>query len=200
MESQKPAQTRLLRDEVCCFESPRITSQKVKPKACCENVVHLMKGQSDNRKLDTSEGIIVQASLDIIRKAAAKVLFEFSETLVTSNGGRRKPGEDVSIGDSILFEEDIKPCPPEIVVTKVAENTWYVISTSDIPTGGYPSGADAMRAAKAEENRLRIIKEFLAKSKGVKKVEDVRNWEPDMRAEAVDVLSIINSASRKWMH
>ncbi len=182
------------------MESPRIASQKVKPKACSGNVVHLMKGRLDNKKLDTGEGIIVEASLDIIRKAAEKVLFEFSETLVTSDGEKGKPAEDVSIGDSVLFEEDIKPCPPEIVVTKVAENTWYVISTSDIPTGGYPSGVDATRAAQAEERRLRIIKEYLSKSKAVKKVEDVRDWEPDMRAEAIDVLSIINSASRKWMH
>jgi hypothetical protein len=150
--------------------------------------------------LDTQEGIIVEASLDILRGAAEKVLFEFNETLVKGNGEKKLILTDIEVGDSILFEEDIKPCPAQIVVIKLAENLWYVISTSDVPTGGYPSGVEAMRAAQAEEKRIRMIKEFLTKAAGKGKVKDVRNWQPDMRAEAADVLTIINSATRKWIH
>ncbi len=57
-----------------------------------------------------------------------------------------------------------------------------------------------MRAAQAEEKRERIVKEFLMKEAGVEKVEDVCAWKPDLRADAIDVLSIINKASRKWTH
>lgn len=154
----------------------------------------------EDQKLYTEEGIIVEAALDVMRRAAEKVLFEFNETLVTTDGEERTSIEDVKVGDSILFEEKIQFSPAQIVLTKIADNRWYVISTSEIPTGGYPSGVEATRAAQAEEKKLRIIKEFLTKTAGVKKVEDLRSWQPDMRAEAADVLNIINSASRKWYH
>ena len=153
-----------------------------------------------DKSLDTEGGIIVEASLDILRRAAEKVLFEFNESLIKADGERKSVVGEIEIGDSILFEEDIKPCPGQIVVIKVAENLWYVISTSGIPTGGYPSAVEAMRASQAEEKKIRMIKEFLSKTAGKDKVKDVRNWQPDMRAEAADVLSIINSAARKWRH
>ena len=69
-----------------------------------------------------------------------------------------------------------------------------------MPQGGYGSGRDAMRAAKAEEKRERIVKEYLLKEAGSSKVEDVCDWKPDLRAEAANVLGIINKASRKWVH
>ncbi len=154
----------------------------------------------DDTSLNTEGGIIVESSLDILRGAAEKVLFEFNEFLIKDDGEKKPIIGEVEIGDSILFEEDIKPCPAQIVVIKVAENLWYVISTSQVPRGGYPSGVEAMRAAQAEEKKIRMIKEFLSKTAGKDKVKDARNWQPDMRAEAADVLSIINSATRKWMH
>ncbi|MCK5390103.1 MAG: hypothetical protein KAJ36_06415, partial [Candidatus Thorarchaeota archaeon] len=72
-------------------------------------------------------------------------------------------------------------------------------STSEMPQGGYPSGRDAMKAAKSEEKRERIIKEFLMKEAGIEKVEDICDWKPDLRADAISILSI-NKASRKWAH
>ncbi|MFW9960286.1 MAG: hypothetical protein ACFFDV_04675 [Candidatus Thorarchaeota archaeon] len=159
-----------------------------------------MGKHSDDKRLNTEEGIIVEGSIDILRGAAEKVLFEFNEFLIKDNGEKKPFDGKVKMGDTILFEEDIKPCPAQIVVVKVAENLWYVISTSQVPKGGYPSGVEAMRAAQAEEKKIRMIKEFLSKTAGRDKVKDVRNWQPDMRAEAADVLSIINSATRKWRH
>jgi len=154
----------------------------------------------DDKRLNTEEGIIVEGSLDILRGAAEKVLFEFKEFSINEDGEKKPFDGTAEMGDTILFEEDIKPCPAQIVVVKVAENLWYVISTSQVPRGGYPSGVEAMRAAQAEEKKIRMIKEFLSKTAGRDKVQDVRNWQPDMRAEAADVLSIINSATRKWLH
>ncbi|TFG33569.1 hypothetical protein EU527_07845 [Candidatus Thorarchaeota archaeon] len=159
----------------------------------------IMYEDNNNQRINTDEGIIVEASLEILKKAVEKVLFEFSEEILTAEGVKKYSGDPVVPGDSILFEEHIKPSPAQVVIIKIDEDLWYVISTSETPTGGYPSGRDAMRATQAEEKRLRIIKEFLSEQTEVKKVEDVRNWQPDMRAEAVDVLDIINMASKRWI-
>ncbi|MCK4567004.1 MAG: hypothetical protein KAU48_06815 [Candidatus Thorarchaeota archaeon] len=159
-----------------------------------------MSDNCNDNRINTDEGIIVEASLDLLRKAAEKVLFEFDEVIYNSQGKEKSQEEKMVPGDSVLFEEDIKLCPAQVVVIKITVGLWYVISTSDIPQGGYPSGRDAMRAAQSEEKKLRIIKEFLMKEAGVEKVEDICEWKPDVRADAIDVLSIINKASRKWAH
>ncbi len=159
-----------------------------------------MSGDCNDERINTDEGIIVEASLDLLRKAAEKVLFEFEEFRYDSEGREKLPEEEMAPGDSVLFEEEIKPCPPQVVVIKITYGKWYVISTSEKPQGGYPSGRDAMRAAQSEEKKLRIIKEFLMKEAGIEKVEDVGAWKPDVRADAIDVLGIIKKASRKWAH
>ena len=159
-----------------------------------------MSDKCNDERINTEEGIIVEASLDLLRNAAEKVLFEFHEVRYSSKGIEQEPEEEMIPGDSVLFEEHIKPCSAQVVVIKITYGLWYVISTSEMPQGGYPSGRDAMKAAQSEEKKLRIIKEFLRKEAGGKKVEDIRDWKPDLRAEAIDVLGIIKKASRKWAH
>ncbi|MCK5264129.1 MAG: hypothetical protein KAR03_00850 [Candidatus Thorarchaeota archaeon] len=158
-----------------------------------------MSDNSNSDRIDTSEGIIVEASLDLLRKAAEKVLFEFHEMQYDSEGKEKSSEEKPVPGDSVVFEEHIKPCSAQIVIIKITYGRWYVISTSEMPQGGYPSGRDAMKAAKSEEKRERIIKEFLMKEAGIEKVEDICDWKPDLRADAISILSI-NKASRKWAH
>lgn len=159
-----------------------------------------MSDNYNSSKLDTNQGIIVEASLELLRKAAEKVLFEFSETLYNIDGEKKSIEEELKLGDSVVFEENITPGPAQIVVTKIIRGLWYVISTSEMPKGGYSSGRDAMRAAEAEAKRERLIKEFLMKNAGVKKIENICEWKPDLRAEAAEVLNVINSASRRWAH
>ncbi|MCJ7817988.1 MAG: hypothetical protein MUP60_03985 [Candidatus Thorarchaeota archaeon] len=159
-----------------------------------------MSDNCDDEKLDTNVGIIVEASLDLLRKAAEKVLFEFSEVQYNIDGEIKSSKEELMIGDSVVFEEHITPGPAQVVITKLIRGLWYVISTSEMPQGGYGSGRDSMRAAEAEEKRERIIKAFLMKEAGVKKIEDVCEWKPDLRTEAAAVLNIINTASRRYSH
>ena len=159
-----------------------------------------MSEDRDNLEIDASEGFIVEASLDLLRKAAEKVLFEFDEVYYDQTGEEQSALEEMEPGDSVVFEEKIKHGPAQIVVTAIIRGHWYVISTSEMPPGGYGSGRDALRAAQAEEKKERIVKEFLLKEAGASKVEDVCDWKPDLRAEAKDVLGIINKASRKWAH
>ncbi|MGY5878873.1 MAG: hypothetical protein RTV31_01425 [Candidatus Thorarchaeota archaeon] len=159
-----------------------------------------MSDNSTDERINATAGIIVESSIDVLRKAAEKVLFEFDEVRYDFDGEEKSSDEELCPGDSIVFEEKIKHCPAQIVVTTIAYGYWFVISTSEMPQGGYGSGRDAMRAAQAEEKRERIIKEFLRKEAGVKKIEDVSDWKPDLRADAANVLGIINKASRKWIH
>ena len=159
-----------------------------------------MSDNSTDERINASEGFIVEASLDLLRKAAEKVLFEFDEVHYDQNGEKQSLKEEMEPGDSVVFEEQIKHGPAQVVVFTIIRGLWYVISTSEMPQGGYGSGRDAMRAAQAEEKRERIIKEFLLKEAGVKKIEDVCEWKPDLRADAADVLGVINKASRKWIH
>ena len=155
------------------------------------------KGDS---RIDTDQGIIVEASLELITQAVQKVLFEFDEYRHNIDGEEQSFEEPMEPGDYIIFEEKIKNSPAQIVVVTIIRGLWYVISTSQMPPGGYVSGRDAMRAAEAEEKRERIIKEFLRKEKGVGKVEDICEWKPDVLADAQNVLRIINKASRKFVH
>ena len=148
----------------------------------------------DNDRINTSEGFIVEASLDLLRKAAEKVLFECDEVYYDQTGEEQSPHEEIEPGDSVVFEEKIKHGPAQIVVTAIIRGLWYVISTSEMPQSGYGSGRDAIRAAQAEEKKERIVKEFLQKEAGTSKVEDVCDWKPDLRAEAANVLCIINRA------
>ncbi len=151
-------------------------------------------------RIDTTQGIIVEASLELITKAAKKVLFEYDEFRYNIDGEEQSFEEPMEPGDYIVFEEKIKNSPAQIVVVTIIRGLWYVISTSEMPPGGYVSGRDAIRAAEAEEKRERIFKEFLKKEKGVAKVEDICDWKPDVLSDAQDVLGIINKASRKFVH
>jgi hypothetical protein len=119
---------------------------------------------------------------------------------VNQDGVEYQEGHTCRVGDSIVFEEDMMPLPAQVVATMLDDDTWYVISTSEMPPSGYPSGRDATKAAQAEEKRLRILTEFLTTEAGPDHVCEVRDWKPDMKAEAADVLSIIDNAKRRWAH
>ena len=162
--------------------------------------VSIMSERNNDVSLSSEEGIVVEASIELLRKAAERALFEFNEMVVNGAGQEIDSDTELKIGDSVVFEEDIQPLPAQIVAILLDKELWFLISTSEIPPGGYPTGRDATRAAQAEEKRLRILKDYLANQAGADKVKDVRSWQPDMKAEAADVLSIIDSAKRRWVH
>ena len=149
--------------------------------------------------MSTDEGIIVEHTLDVLRLAAEKVLFEFSEKAVDESGAEISV-EEIKPGDSVIFEENIQPCPNRVIATKLHDDAWFVIFTAETPPGGYPSGRDATKAAQSEERKLKILTEFLTETAGADHVTEVRNWKPEMKAEAADVLSIIDRTKRRWGH
>jgi len=159
-----------------------------------------MSENHDDQKIDAEEGIIVDTSLDVLRKGAKKVLYEFNESIIDMNGEVRPDGSDIQTGDTLMFVEKIPNCPARIVAVKIIRDFWYVNSTSETPIGGYPSGKDAMKAAGMDEQNLRIFENFLIENAGRDHVRDVEDWKPDLRGEAANVLSLVNSAAKKWHH
>ncbi len=147
---------------------------------------------------DSKEGIIVDTSLEILRKAAKKVLYEFCEKIFDMDGEELPEGSEIRTGDTVLFEENIQNCPARIIAVRIIRNYWYVNATSETPKGGYPSGRDAMKAAEMDEKNLRILGRFLVAEAGADHVRDVRNWKPDLKGEAVDVLGLIGTATKRW--
>ncbi len=149
-------------------------------------------------KMDSKEGIIVDTSLDILRKAAKRVLYEFREKIFDMDGEEQPADSEIRTGDTVLFEEKIQNCPARIIAVRIIRNYWYVNATSETPKGGYPSGRDAMKAAEMDEKNLRILGRFLIAEAGADHVRDVRNWKPDLKGEAVDVLGLIGTATKRW--
>jgi hypothetical protein len=148
--------------------------------------------------METKEGIIVDTTLDVLRKAAKKVLYEYHEKIFDMDGETRPEGSEIRTGDTVLFEERIQPCPSRIVAVRIIRNFWYVNATSETPKGGYPSGRDAMKAAQMDEQNLRLLERFLIAEAGADHVKEVRNWRPDLKGEAVDVLGLIGTATKRW--
>ena len=148
--------------------------------------------------IEAEEGIIVDTTLDVLRKAATKVLYEYNETIMDMHGEVRPEDSEIETGDTILFEEKIQPCPARIIAVRIIRDFWYLNATSETPKGGYPSGRDAMKAANMDEQNLRILERFLIAEEGPDNVLDARNWKPDLKGEAVDVLGLIGNATKRW--
>ncbi|MHA2026721.1 MAG: hypothetical protein ACW98U_12545 [Candidatus Thorarchaeota archaeon] len=150
--------------------------------------------------LKQEEGIIVETSLDILREGAKKVLYEFNESIFDMDGEPRANEFELQSGDTVLFVENIQNIPNRIAAVYITRNFWYVNTMSETPTGGYPSGVDAMRASKSDERNLQILERFLIEKEGRDHVKDVEDWKPDLKSDAADVLNILNQAIRKWHH
>ncbi len=148
----------------------------------------------------SNEGIIVVASLELLKKAVERVLFEYVESCVTLGGTVCAPIETVDIGDTVVFKEDMDLLPAEIVAVKIGEDQWYVMSTTELPPTGFPTTKDAMRVAAAEEKKLQILKDFLAKEVGNYIIKEVQEWTPDKREEADKLRAIIDNAAKRWLH
>ena len=64
-----------------------------------------MAPQSDKGFPD--EGLIIDSSIEIIRKAAAKVIYEFDESVEGTDGKVVASKETLNAGDQVVFRENI---------------------------------------------------------------------------------------------
>jgi hypothetical protein len=153
-----------------------------------------------NRDLKNAQGIVVEATIDLLRKAASQVLWEYTEIEETPRDEEKAFDGSIEKGEAIIFRENIDVCPAEIVAIKLgAKNLWYIISTSRCPPEKCATARESMKCAEAEEKRLRKIKTFFEGTVGAK-VAEVAKWEPDKLADAQDVLGIITNASQRYSH
>ena len=148
----------------------------------------------------SNQGIVVVASLELLKKAVERVLFEYVESCETIGGEVCTPVTTVDVGDMVIFKEDLDLMPAEIIAVKIGNEQWYVMSTTELPSTGFPTTKDAMRVAAAEEKKLQILKDFLAKEVGNYVIKEVQEWVPDKREEADRLKAIIDNATKRWTH
>lgn len=163
-----------------------------------------MSKRTSTKPQELREGIVIESSVELLRKGARRVLFEFTESIVKRSGEKRPPGGDIEVGDAVIFMEDMDLLPAELVAIKIAGSktanaTWYVMSTVEVPPSGFPTAKDASKAADSESKKLRILTEFLTKEAGVK-VKEIQKWEPDKLLDAGQVLAIMSEASKRYGH
>jgi hypothetical protein len=161
-----------------------------------------MTMHSADKSPETDEGIIVEASLDLLRECVEKILFEMTEIVETKDGEIRTlfSSEDIQSGDSVIFKEEMDICPAQIVLIKIWGNQWYVISTAECPPSGCPTMREAMRCAQAEAKRLKMLKKYLAAEAGEANIFDLRSWYPEKLATTADAHKIIDNATKRWTH
>ncbi len=149
---------------------------------------------------DSSEGVIVFATLALLRKAVEKVLFDFVEACETLSGSVCEEVKHVDIGDTIIFKENMDVMPAEIIAAKIGNDQWYLMSTTELPKSGFPTTQDAMRVVAAEAKKLKLIKDFLRKEAGNYVVKEVQEWKPDKLADADTIIKIIGDATKRYGH
>lgn len=140
------------------------------------------------------DGIIVMASLELVKESAEKVLTDFTETIEMTDGTKVRGITEIKVGDQVVFRENIDPCPAVIAATKLGDDLWYVVSSTICP----PVKCDdnqAMKCVRLENQNLKIFQSNIAK-----KAE--WNWVSEWRdiSEHPRVQSIIDKATKKWTH
>jgi hypothetical protein len=139
-------------------------------------------------------GVLVRASLDELRQAIRKALFEFNEELEESG---KEVDDNVDIGETVLFKEDFEVGPFVIAATLVDEQMWHLISTSQISPQAFPTTRDAVKIAESERKKLRIIVNYLEETKGEDAVYEPCEWENCLSHEG-KALTIVDRAAKRW--
>ncbi len=150
--------------------------------------------------LTSDDGVIIHASLDLLRKGVERVLVDFIELIESPDGDQKPVGSAIELGDTIVFKENIDNFPAELVATNIGEDLWYVVSTSETPPSGFPTDKDASRAAKAETMRLELLVKFICGIDSSASCETPRDWHPDPLSDAEQILRLINRTKERWKH
>ncbi|UCE11220.1 MAG: hypothetical protein JSW61_04595 [Candidatus Thorarchaeota archaeon] len=156
-----------------------------------------MERENQNQIQDDT---IVEATIEQLRKGVEKVLVHYTERIEGRSREEKEPGSEILIGDTIIFEEEIDFSPAQIVAIKVWNDVWFLISTSEHPPGGYPTTKDAVKAGQAEEKKLRVLVDYLTGNLAKELREDARDWKPDMRGEAKEILKMVKNGRERWEH
>ncbi len=145
------------------------------------------------------EGIIVEATVDCLRRAADAVLVQYTEWW--SCGGPPTTGDqDIDPGTTLVFKEQMETCPAEIVCVRLSDDAfWYVLSTSECPPEKCTPRM-AIRCAQAEEKRLERIRSLLEETEGASVLGSPDTWVPDEQVDARRAIRFMRDAFSRFAH
>ena len=145
--------------------------------------------------LDDGAGIIVKATIDELRKAADKVLGLCGENAESRDGTAIEDVSKITMGDSIVFKEDIHPCPGFIAATKLNGDVWYVIAESECPEIRCDT-PQAMKCARLNAQNLKLLHRFFNPDEA----EDLSSIWRSTLARDGKMRSIVDRATKRWTH
>lgn len=140
-------------------------------------------------------GIVLQASRDLIRKAAQRVLTDFTMFVEDSEGNHYSQKESIAAGDSIVFKENMDICPAIVIATLLEENLWFVMTTAECPRTRCDD-MQAMKCARLNDQNLRILREFVTDRKEAKMLTE---WQSGFRDPSM-LEKIIDRTTHRWTH
>jgi len=145
--------------------------------------------------LDDGAGIIVKATLDELRTAADKVLGLCIEYIELRDGTVIEEVSKITMGDSIVFKEDIHPCPGFIAATKLNGDVWYVITESECPEIRCDT-PQAMKCARLNAQNLKLLNRYFNPDEA----EDLSSkWRGEL-AQDSNLQTIVDRATKRWTH
>ena len=146
-------------------------------------------------KTSTDAGIVVQASRDLIRKGAGRVLSDFTMHVEGPDGQRYAKKDSLNEGDSIVFEEKIGFCPALVIASKLGNNMWYLMTSSECPETKCDD-RQAMKCARLNDQNLRILRDFVDPSEDARVLSE---WRTGL-SNTSNLEMIIDRTTRRWTH
>ncbi|MHA1906683.1 MAG: hypothetical protein ACW98Y_05275 [Candidatus Thorarchaeota archaeon] len=146
-------------------------------------------------RTSSDAGIVVEASRDLIRKGAEKVLSDFTMSVEDPDGGRYTKKESLDEGDTIVFKEKIGFCPALVIATKLGQNMWFLMASSECPEIKCDD-RQAMKCARLNDQNLRILRDFVDPNEDAKILTE---WRSGLSNPA-KLEMIIDRTTRKWTH
>ncbi|MHA2602489.1 MAG: hypothetical protein AM324_010200 [Candidatus Thorarchaeota archaeon SMTZ1-83] len=143
----------------------------------------------------SGDGIVVNAKLADIKKAATRVIFDAAEEWYGVDGSRMSPKAELSEGEQIVFREKIDICPAVIVAAKLGDSLWYVVASAECPKVRCDEH-QAMKCARLNEQNMRIFQDTISR-------DTDGEWAKEWSISASDhprVQMIIDKASKRWTH
>ena len=150
---------------------------------------------SGNKPCYPNEGIVVEATLDSLRKCARRVLCEFTETLETQDGSEKPVKMPIDEGDHVVFKEKVELCPALIVATRLGEELWLISATAECS----PIKCDdrmAMKCSRLNSQNLRIFRDCASKDG---KTMSLTTWRIEL-AEDSKIEMIVDRTTERWTH
>jgi hypothetical protein len=140
-------------------------------------------------------GIVVEASRDLIRKGAERVLADFTMHVEGPDGGTYSKKESLDDGDSLVFKENIGFCPALVIATKLGQNLWFLMTSAECPETKCDD-RQAMKCTRLNDQNLRILGDFVAP---IEEAKVLAEWRSGL-SNPSKLENIIDRTTRRWTH